>query len=94
MKRLEAEIVAVAKTLPGFEGLLSIKGIGALSTAVILVTTDNIKDFRRLGNLASYFGITPHVDQSDDSQRVGRITKHDWVFEDFPNFELKACNQS
>ena len=149
VKELEAEIVAVAKTLPGFDGLHSIKGIGALSAAVILVTVGDIKDFRRPGNLASYFGITPRVDQSNDSRRVGRITKHGskiartmlvqcaftairyspylrsfyerlkskrgtgkaiiatarrllnavfytlkygWVFEDFPNFELKGCN--
>ena len=47
VKNLEAEIVVAAKTLPGFEGLVSIKGIGALSVAVILVTIGNIKDFRR-----------------------------------------------
>ena len=149
VKRMEAIIVGVAKTLPGFENLISIKGIGALSAAVLLTTVGDIKDFRRPGHLAAYFGITPRVSQSNDSRRVGRITKHGskiarstlvqctlvairyspylrsfynrlkskrgsgkaiiatarkllnavfytlkhgWVFEDFPNFELKACN--
>jgi transposase len=74
-KRLEKEITAFAKTLPGYDNLISIKGIGPLSAAVFLCTIGDIEDFARTGNLAAYFGITPRVSQSNDSQRVGRITK-------------------
>lgn len=74
-KRLKAEITAVAKTLPGYDSLISIKGIGPLSAAIFLCTIGDIEDFAKCGNLAAYFGITPRVSQSNDSQRVGRITK-------------------
>ena len=55
--------------------MISIKGFGPLSAATLLVTIGDIKDFAKPGNLATYFGITPRVSQSSDSQRVGRITK-------------------
>ncbi|NBB81505.1 MAG: IS110 family transposase [Verrucomicrobia bacterium] len=73
--RLKKEITAVAKTLPGYENLVSIKGIGPLSAAIFLCTIGDIEEFAKSGNLAAYFGITPRVSQSNDSQRVGRITK-------------------
>lgn len=148
-KELRAEITAVAKTLPGYKNLISIKGIGPLSAAIFLVTIGDIRNFAKAGNLAAFLGITPRVSQSNDSQRVGRITKRGskiartalvqcaliamryspylrnfyerirsargtgkaiiatarkllntifytlregWVFEDFPNFQFKACN--
>ena len=74
-KRLEKEITRFAKTLPGYDNLISIKGIGPLSAAVFICTIGDIKDFAKTGKLAAYFGITPRVSQSNDSQRVGRITK-------------------
>ena len=74
-KRLEKEITTFAKTLPGYDNLISIKGIGPLSAAVFLCTIGNIDDFAKPGKLAAYFGITPRVSQSNDAQRVGRITK-------------------
>ena len=74
-KRLEKEITRSVKTLDGYDNLISIKGIGSLSAAVFICTIGNIKDFAKPGKLAAYFGITPKVSQSNDSQRVGRITK-------------------
>lgn len=74
-RRLEKEITATAQTMPGYHNLVSIKGIGSLSAAIFLCTIGNIEDFAKSGNLAAYFGITPRVSQSNDSQRVGRITK-------------------
>lgn len=74
-KQLKKEITAVARTLPGYGNLISIKGIGPLSAAIFLCTIGDIEDFAKAGNLAAYFGITPRVSQSNDSQRVGRITK-------------------
>ncbi len=73
--RLEKEITAFAKTLPGYENLVSIKGIGSQSAAVFLCTIGDIEDFAKTGNLAACFGIVPKVSNSNDTQRVGRITK-------------------
>lgn len=73
--QLGKDIEAFAKTLPGYDNLLSIKGIGSLSAAVMLCHINDIAAFKDPGKLAAYFGITPRVSQSNDSQRVGRITK-------------------
>lgn len=73
--RLEKEIAAFAKTMQGYENIISIKGIGPLSAAIFLCTIGNIEDFAKPGKLAAYFGIVPRVSQSNDSQRVGKITK-------------------
>ena len=74
-KELDADIEAIAKTLPGYENLVSIKGVSMLSAATFLITIGDIRDFRKPGHLAAYFGITPRVSQSNDNQHVGRITK-------------------
>ena len=151
IKRLEKEIAAFAKTLPGYDNLISIKGIGPLSVAVMLTHIGAIDDFKNTGKLAAYFGIVPRVSQSNETSNSGHITKrgnklarttlvqctliairyspylrgfyeslktrrgtgkaiiatarkllntifhtlkNNWVFEDFPNFKLLACNQS
>jgi len=75
LKRLEKEITSFAKTLPGFKNLISIKGLGALSSAILLSTIGEISDFAKTGNLAAYLGIAPRVSQSNDQHLVGRITK-------------------
>lgn len=74
-KKLEKEICRFAQALPGYANLVSIKGIGDLSAAIFLCNIGDIEDFARAGNLAAYFGITPRVSQSNDSNRIGRITK-------------------
>jgi len=74
-RKLEQGITEFAKKLPCYDNIISIKGIGPLSAAVFLCTIGDIDDFAKCGNLAAYFGITPRVSQSNDSQRVGRITK-------------------
>jgi transposase len=75
LKKLEKEIMSFAETLPGFKNLISIKGIGALSAAILLSTIGEISDFAKTGNLAAYLGIVPRVSQSNDQHLVGRITK-------------------
>jgi transposase len=75
IKQLDKDITAFAQLLEGYANIISIKGIGPLSAAIILTHIGNIKDFKNPGKLAAYFGIVPHVSQSNDSQRIGRITK-------------------
>lgn len=75
IKALEKEIKAFAQTLPGYENLISIKGIGTLSAAIMLTHIGDIEAFKDPGKLAAYFGITPKVSQSNDVCNTGRITK-------------------
>ncbi len=75
VKRLDKEIAASAKTLPGYTNLISIKGIGPLSAAIMLLHIGDIRDFKNTGKLAAYFGIVPRVSQSNATATYGHITK-------------------
>lgn len=73
--KLDAAIKAAASAMSGYEGLTSIKGIGARAAAVFLSTIGNVNDFVSADKLAAYFGIVPRVSQSNDTDNRGRITK-------------------
>lgn len=75
IKQLEKDITVFAKTLPGYDNLISIKGIGPLSAAVMLTHIGDIEDFKNAGKLAAYFGIVPKVSNSNETNNSGRITK-------------------
>lgn len=72
---LDREIEAAAKKLDGYDGLTSIKGIGARAAAVFLSTIGNVDDFADADKLAAYLGIVPRVSQSNETDHRGRITK-------------------
>lgn len=72
---LDKEIEAAAKKLDGYDGLVSIKGIGARAAAVFLSTIGRVEDFETADKLAAYFGIVPRVSQSNETDNRGRITK-------------------
>ncbi len=72
---LEKEIESAASNMTGFEGLTSIKGIGARSAAVLLSGIGDVNDFATADKLAAYVGIVPRVSQSNDTDNRGRITK-------------------
>jgi transposase len=70
-KRLEEE----GQQLPGYENLTSIKGIGRLSATVLLTAIGRISDFANEDKLAAYLGLVPRIENSNESERSGRITK-------------------
>jgi len=72
---LERLIEAEGPKLPGHENLMSIKGIGPVSAAVLLSTVGNVKDFADPGKLAAYLGLVPRVQNSNETEHSGRITK-------------------
>jgi transposase len=73
--RLGHVIEEAAKKLPGYSNLTSIKGIGSLGASVLLSVIGDVKDFQEEGKLASYFGIVPRVQNSNETEHSGRITK-------------------
>lgn len=75
IRRLEEVIEEAARKLPGYTNLTSIKGIGSLGAGVLLSVIGNVRDFPEQGNLASYFGIVPRVQNSNETEHRGRITK-------------------
>jgi len=75
LSRLERVITEAAQRLDGFTNLTSIKGIGSLGASVLLSVIGDIRDFPEEGKLASYFGIVPRVQISNETEHSGRITK-------------------
>lgn len=143
--KLDKQITTEGKNFSGHKNLTSIKGIGDKGASILLSVIGDINDFANEGKLSSYFGIVPRVNNSNETERSGRITKrgsklgrttlvqctliakryspylndyynrikrtrgtgkaiiatarkflgiiyetlkNDWIFEDFPNFEL------
>jgi transposase len=73
--KMETAIKQQGPKLPGYENLKSIKGIGDIGGSTLLSTIGDINDFANEGKLAAYFGIVPRVQNSNETERSGRITK-------------------
>jgi transposase len=72
---LEKTIAEEASQLEGYESLISIKGIGKITSAILLSVIGEVSDFPDESRLASYFGIVPRVSKSNDTERSGHIHK-------------------
>ena len=72
---LERAITGAAQSLPGHENLVSVKGVGSLSAAILLSAIGPVKDFADPGHLAAYFGMVPRLNQSNETEHHGRITR-------------------
>ena len=73
--KLEQTIRDRGQKLKGHRNLTSIKGIGNLGASILLSVIGDIDDFANEGRLAAYFGIVPRVQNSNETERSGRITK-------------------
>ena len=73
--KAEEAIAEAGEELAGYANLLTIKGIGSQSAALLTAVIGNIADFSSENKLASYFGAVPSVSNSNSSVRHGRITK-------------------
>lgn len=72
---LEKTIADAGSKLEGHKSLNSIKGIGKITSAILLSVIGDINDFPDEHRLASYFGIVPRVSNSNETERSGRIHK-------------------
>jgi transposase len=72
---LEDVIEEEGPKLAGHKNLISIKGIGPVGATVLLSAIGKIDDFADAGKLAAYFGLVPRVQNSNETERSGRITK-------------------
>ena len=75
IKRLDKKLVEVGGKLKGHKNLVSIKGIGDRSAAILLSVIGDVNDFADESKLFAYFGIVPKVSNSNATERSGRITK-------------------
>jgi len=72
---LEGLIEEEGPKLAGHRNLMSIKGIGPVSAAVLLSVIGDIRDFSDPGKLAAYLGLVPRVQNSNETEHSGHITK-------------------
>jgi transposase len=72
---LEKTIAEEASKLEGHKSLISIKGIGQITSAILLSVIGDVSDFPDESRLASYFGIVPRVANSNETEHSGRIHK-------------------
>ena len=72
---LDKTIAEASSKLEGHTNLMSIKGIGAITSAILFSVIGDVNDFPDEGRLASYFGIVPRVSNSNETERSGRIHK-------------------
>ena len=75
IEELQQLLEEAGEQLPGHRNLTSIKGIGTLSATVLLTTIGPIQDFADENKLAAYLGLVPRVQNSNESERSGAITK-------------------
>jgi len=72
---LENTIAEQGAKLEGHKSLISIKGIGKITSAILLSVIGDVTDFPDESRLASYFGIVPRVANSNETERSGHIHK-------------------
>ncbi len=75
ISELEALLEEEGPNLAGHKNLTSIKGIGPVGAAVLLSAIGDIKDFSDPGKLAAYLGLVPRVQNSNETEHSGRITR-------------------
>ena len=63
---LEKTIAEEGAKLEGHKSLMSIKGIGKITSAILLSVIGDVQDFPDESRLASYFGIVPRVSNSKE----------------------------
>jgi transposase len=74
--QLERELAALVRHSPACTTLLSVPGIGLLtSTAMVAATSGDVTHFKDARHFASWFGLTPKEHSSGQRRQLGRISK-------------------
>jgi transposase len=78
----ERQIASVTEYLDGYSDkqpggklLMSIPGVGPRTAEAVLAFTDEIERFAGGKKYCGYFGLTPRLDESGGSRRLGHISK-------------------
>lgn len=75
IRLVEKHLAKVAATQPGVSLLQSIPGVGVRTAEAFCAYVDDVRRFRRVNTLGSYFGLVPCQDSSAEVNRLGHITK-------------------
>ena len=75
LKRVTKYLDGYLEKHPGGKLLMSIPGVGPRTAEAVLAYTDDIKRFARGKQYCAYFGLTPKLDESGLTRRLGHISK-------------------
>jgi transposase len=82
LEMTEKQIDTVTEYLDGYldkqaggKLLMSIPGVGPRTAEAVLAYTDDVDRFEGGKEYCSYFGVTPKLDESGNSRRLGHISK-------------------
>jgi len=82
LEMMEEHIASVTGYLDGYlekqaggKLLMSIRGVGPRTAEAVLAYTDDVERFEGGKEYCSYFGVTPKLDESGSSRRLGHISK-------------------
>ena len=75
IKLVEKHLARVAAKHPGITLLQTIPGVGIRTAEAFCAYVDDVRRFRRVNQLGSYFGLVPCQDSSAEMNRLGHITK-------------------
>lgn len=75
VKRVTRQLDTRLKNHPATKLLSTIPGVGPRTIEAVLAYTDEVQRFRRGKQYGAYFGLTPQLDESGTTRRVGHITK-------------------
>jgi transposase len=76
LKRVNLYLDGYLAKNAGGKLLMSIPGVGPRTAEAILAYTDDVSRFGNYKQYCSYFGLTPKLDESGLSRRLGHISKH------------------
>lgn len=75
VKRLTEKLDQQLKDNAAAGLLMTIPGVGPRTTEAVLAYTDEIERFSRGRKYCAYFGMTPKLDESGSTRRLGHISK-------------------
>ena len=75
VKKLNREVERTARTNPACRRLMTVPGVGCLTSVAYASTVDEPHRFRRAKDLGPYLGLTPRKYQSGEVDHVGSISK-------------------
>jgi transposase len=75
LKKFNREIERAARAIPACRRLMTVPGVGSLTSVAYATTVDEPRRFRRSKDLGPYLGLTPRQYQSGEVDRAGSISK-------------------
>jgi transposase len=75
IRGVERELKTIAGTIPEVGRLMTIPGVGLLTSTAMVGMVGDIRRFRTGRHFSSYLGLTPRENSSGMKRRLGRISK-------------------